>query len=103
MYRSADQAVPADTVDLTTSTDEPTGSVEGAASDTVLAAHAAEEADTVVVHVALRPRRGSARRCSCALGLTHLHGPATGELSDPADERVAGRAPSSNTGKNCRS
>ena len=58
MYRSADQAILADTVDLTTSSTEVLD---------VLDTDAAEEADTVVVHVALRPRRGSARRCLAAL------------------------------------
>jgi hypothetical protein len=61
MYRSANPAFPGDTVDLTTSaTDELDG------SDAVSTA-GAEETDTVVVHVALRPRRGSARRCLAGL------------------------------------
>jgi hypothetical protein len=68
MYRSADQAIPAGTVDLTTpSIDEVPGSDDDATSDAVLPADEAEEADTVVVHVALRPRRGSARRCLAGL------------------------------------
>ncbi len=61
MYRSADQAIPADTVDLTTSSTEVLDLTDTDVSD------AAEEADTVVVHVALRPRRGSARRCLAGL------------------------------------
>jgi hypothetical protein len=60
MYRSSDPARPAEIDDLSTlSTD-----VAGAIADTDLTA---EEADTVVVHVALRPRRGSARRCLAGL------------------------------------
>ncbi|MGY1747036.1 hypothetical protein [Blastococcus sp. SYSU D00695] len=61
MYRSADQAIPAGTVDLTTD------DLAATQADADLAAEAAEEADTVVVHVALRPRRGSARRCLAGL------------------------------------
>ncbi|WP_051683989.1 hypothetical protein [Blastococcus sp. URHD0036] len=69
MYRSADQAIPADTVDLTTSSiDEHDLSMSDEhASDAVLDDDGATDADTVVVHVALRPRRGSARRCLAGL------------------------------------
>lgn len=61
MYRSADPAVPAELDDLST---DSTGISEAPGADPVLAA---EDADTVVVHVALRPRRGSARRCLAGL------------------------------------
>ncbi|MGY1772906.1 hypothetical protein [Blastococcus sp. SYSU D00813] len=61
MYRSADPAVPAELHDLST---ESTGCATAPGTDPALAA---EEADTVVVHVALRPRRGSARRCLAGL------------------------------------
>ncbi len=64
MYRSVETAVQAGTVDLTTSSDEV---LEATDTEAHLAAEAAEEADTVVVHVALRPRRGSARRCLAGL------------------------------------
>jgi hypothetical protein len=62
MYRSAD---PADTVDLTDGTS--TDFLGMSDTDDVLATEQAEDADTVVVHVALRPRRGSARRCLAGL------------------------------------
>ena len=64
MYRSTDQAIPADTVDLTTAVDPSTDVLGDFDTDAFLAA---EEADTVVVHVALRPRRGSSRRCLAGL------------------------------------
>ncbi|MGY1741601.1 MULTISPECIES: hypothetical protein [unclassified Blastococcus] len=59
MYRSADPADPA-------GFDEPSSDVL-AATGTADTAEPVAEADTVVVHVALRPRRGSARRCLAGL------------------------------------
>lgn len=61
MDRSADSAVPAEFDDLSTRS---TGVATAPGAGPVLAA---EEVDTVVVHVALRPRRGSARRCLAGL------------------------------------
>jgi hypothetical protein len=64
MYRSADLAGPAGNDDLSTASTDVT---EAPGADAVLAAEEVEDADTVVVHVALRPRRGSARRCLAGL------------------------------------
>jgi hypothetical protein len=64
MYRSADPATPAGSDDLATPSSDVLATADAGA---VLSAEQAEEADTVVVHVALRPRRGSARRCLAGL------------------------------------